>query len=292
LRSSQPKVPSGDSRVIGLLPAAGRARRISPLPCSKEILPLGFQTDGRDGLLRPKVVSQYLLEKMRRAGAMEVYLIIRRGKWDIPQYYGDGSQLGLSIAYLLVHEPYGAPFTLDQAHVFARGATVLFGFPDILFQPQDAFLRARRRLDATRADAVVGLFPAHPSERFDLCRTDARGRVTQLETRCTEPGKMRRPQVWVFAVWRSTFTEFLHAEVARLRALALNGDAGADPEWTIGATIDAAIRMGLHVDSVRFDSHRYLDIGEPDRFATALRGPGAWGDPRSKKKSARRSSKA
>ena len=50
--------------IVGLIPAAGRATRLAPLPCSKELVPIGFQTaaDGADR--RPKPVSQYLLDRM------------------------------------------------------------------------------------------------------------------------------------------------------------------------------------------------------------------------------------
>jgi glucose-1-phosphate thymidylyltransferase len=81
------------SEIIGLIPAAGQATRIAPLPCSKELYPIGFRTvPGSDGL-RPKAVSHYLLEKMQIAGVRKAYFILRQGKWDIPAYWGDGEML-------------------------------------------------------------------------------------------------------------------------------------------------------------------------------------------------------
>ena len=56
------------AEVIGLIPAAGQSRRLQPLPCSKEVLPIGFHVDARTGQLAPKVVGHYLLEKFRAAG--------------------------------------------------------------------------------------------------------------------------------------------------------------------------------------------------------------------------------
>ena len=63
--------------VIGLIPAAGRASRISPLPCSKELYPVGFRTVDNDKNHRPKVISHYLLEQMRVANVKKAYIIIR-----------------------------------------------------------------------------------------------------------------------------------------------------------------------------------------------------------------------
>ena len=57
-----------EREVIGLIPAAGQATRLSPLPCSKELFPIGFGASKTGHNLVPKVVCQHLLEKMRLAG--------------------------------------------------------------------------------------------------------------------------------------------------------------------------------------------------------------------------------
>jgi glucose-1-phosphate thymidylyltransferase len=87
--------------ILGLVPAAGQATRISPLPCSKELYPVALQP-GKSGA-RPKVVSQYLFEHMRRAGIRKAYVILREGKWDIPAYFNDGmALLDMNLAYLMM----------------------------------------------------------------------------------------------------------------------------------------------------------------------------------------------
>jgi glucose-1-phosphate thymidylyltransferase len=60
--------------VIGLIPAAGQATRIAPLPCSKELYSVGFSSMNSGQDLRPKVVCHYLLEKMRLAGIHKIYI--------------------------------------------------------------------------------------------------------------------------------------------------------------------------------------------------------------------------
>ena len=40
--------------IIGVVPAAGQAVRISPAPCSKEIYPIGLGDSSSDGVARPK----------------------------------------------------------------------------------------------------------------------------------------------------------------------------------------------------------------------------------------------
>jgi glucose-1-phosphate thymidylyltransferase len=137
--------------VIGLIPAGGQATRIAPLPCSKELYPVGFRQVDEGRSLRPKVICHYLLEKMRLAGATKAYIVLRQGKWDIPAYLGDGTMLNMHLAYLMMHLPFGTPYTVDQAYPFVQDALVAFGFPDIIFQPDDAFVQLLARQAATEA---------------------------------------------------------------------------------------------------------------------------------------------
>ena len=89
---------SWDQEIVGLIPAGGKAKRISPLPFSKELYPIGFQTMNGRSQPRPKVVSQYLLEKFSIAQELtEAYIVLRKGKWDIPAYFGDGELLSICI---------------------------------------------------------------------------------------------------------------------------------------------------------------------------------------------------
>ena len=48
-------LPTGE-QVVGLLPAGGQGTRIGPLPCSKELFPIGFRSHEEGQDLRPKVV--------------------------------------------------------------------------------------------------------------------------------------------------------------------------------------------------------------------------------------------
>ena len=64
---------------VDLLPAAGEATRIDPLPCSKELYPIGFRSVADGQSTRPKVAAHYLLEKMRLAGIAKIYVILRPG---------------------------------------------------------------------------------------------------------------------------------------------------------------------------------------------------------------------
>jgi glucose-1-phosphate thymidylyltransferase len=246
--------------VIGLVPAAGYATRISPLPCSKEIFPVGFRTEPKSGTLRPKVISHYLLEKMRRAGITRAYVILRSGKWDIPAYYGDGSMLDMHLAYLLMGRPYGPPYTLDQARPFVQNALVALGFPDMLFTPDDAFIPLIAHQRATQADLVLGLWPALDPAKMDVIDLDESGRVRGMALR---PQQSKLRHTWVVALWSPVFTDFMHRHLAAIdEAAARSG--GSPPELSVGHVIQAAIQENLDVQGVTFPHGTYLDIGTPE----------------------------
>lgn len=267
-------------RIVGLIPAAGRATRLGEIPWSKELLPVGFQTAAGDGHPQPKPVAQYLVEQMKLAGCTQVFFVVRRGKWDIADYFGDGRRFGLDIGYLMMHEPWGPPFTLSQSVPFVGDATVAVGFPDILIHPQDALAQTVARLHATESDVVVGTFPAPLEASSDCVETDASGRVVRLIPKEDNPAGRDHRTTWILAAWGPHFTAFLREKVRQLaemaRARRASDEAGRQPEWPLGTVIAAAMEAGVTVDSVHFSHGAFLDIGVPNRLVDALRFPGVW----------------
>jgi glucose-1-phosphate thymidylyltransferase len=251
-------------QIIGLLPAGGQATRISPLPLSKELYPIGFRSLGNQGDVRPKVVCHYLLEKMQLAGIDKAYFILRPGKWDIPAYFGDGAMLPISLGYLIMGLPYGVPFTLDQAYPFVKEAVVALGFPDILFQPQDAFVKILKRLETSNADIVLGLFPTDQPHKAGMVDFDASGKVHLI---VEKPRQSNLRFMWAIAVWTPAFTEFLHEYLISLRA---NSDVSKLSEIPIGNVIQAALIQGFCVEAEAFPDGTYLDIGTPDDLVRAV----------------------
>jgi glucose-1-phosphate thymidylyltransferase len=253
------------TKVVGLFPAGGKAKRISPLPCSKEIFPLGFLPPGSSGDRRPKVAGHYLLEKMLFAGAELAYILLRMGKWDIPQYFAGGSLVGMPLAYVTVESSRGVPFTLDLAYPFIHDADVLFGFPDILFQPEDAFVRLLNRLSETDAELVLGLFPAHQPHKVDMVELDSKGRITKI---VIKPSLTNLLYTWLIAAWKPAFTMFLHEFVTNHHGRIEESD---DHETYFGHVITAAIADDVPIDKVIFEDGWYLDIGSPEDLAQACR---------------------
>lgn len=245
--------------VIGLLPAGGQATRLSPLPLSKELFPIGFYPLGEDNSLRPKTVCHHLLEKMRRAGITKAFFILRPGKWDIPAYFGDGAMLNMHLGYLTVHVPYGVPYTLNQAYPFVKDARIALGFPDILFRPDDAFVHLLAQQSKNQADVVLGLFPTHQYWKAGMVKFDQAGRVEQITEK---PEQTDLKYMWAIAIWTPRFTQFMYEYLQTLTP---------DRELPIGNVIQAGIDSGMNVEAIPFAEGRYLDVGTPEDLIRAIR---------------------
>ncbi|MDY7076057.1 MAG: sugar phosphate nucleotidyltransferase [Chloroflexota bacterium] len=253
--------------VIGLLPAAGQATRIAPLPVSKELYPIGFRPVEGGRSSRPKVVCHYLLEKMRLAGITKTYIVLRKGKWDIPAYLGDGTMLDMHLAYLMMRLPFGAPYTLDQAYPFVQNSLVAFGFPDIIFQSEDAFVQLLARQAATNADLVLGLFATNQPQKMDMVDLDKDGQVRSI---VIKPAQTRLRYTWIIAVWTPVFTHFMHEYLSTVQESDSNNVSG-QRELYVGDAIQAAIQGGLQVGAVLFPDDVCLDIGTPSNLVQVVR---------------------
>ena len=91
------------SDMLGIIPAAGAGSRIQPLAFSKELLPVGGRLDGT--IERPRAISEYLVERMRIAGAEKLCFVIGAGKSDILEYYGNLD--GVSVLFTVQPHPAG-----------------------------------------------------------------------------------------------------------------------------------------------------------------------------------------
>ncbi|NNG15641.1 MAG: dTDP-glucose pyrophosphorylase, partial [Gemmatimonadales bacterium] len=243
--------------VVGLVPAAGWAHRISPLPCSKEIFPVGFWTPkGGDGP-RPKAAAHHLLEKMSRAGARKAVVVLRDGKWDIPGYFGGGEFLGMHLAYVMNRRPYGVPFTLDDAYPFYENSLVVFGFPDIVFKPDVTFEKLLEKRQASGAELVLGIFPADCPQKMDMVRLDSQGRITEIDIK---PRETDLRYTWLAAAWGPELSEFMHAFVEKAAPeVAAAGGKWRGAEMYVGDVLREAIEAGMHVETVVFEDGRYAD---------------------------------
>ena len=262
---------SWDREIVGLIPAGGIAKRIAPLPFSKELFPIGYQQLKGRPHPHPKVVCQYLLDKFQCAGINQAYIVLRKGKWDIPAYFGDGKIVNMHLSYLIMREPYGPPFTLDQAHPFLPNKLVAFGFPDIMFNQDDVFKQLLNHQEAVQSDVVLALFPAHNPQIMDMVEIDENGIIRAI---LIKPPHTDLHFSWLCGVWTPVFTHFMHEYLQSYRVehnLQNRKEHDLEQEdLTVGAVIQAAIKNGLEVHGLTFPDGMYIDIGTPEGLVKSV----------------------
>lgn len=113
--------------LTGVILAAGRGRRISPLSLlmPKPLLPVCN-----------KPVIRYHLEEMRRIGVQRVVVVVGHLKDDIIAYLGDGSRLGLEVSYVEQEDALGIAHAVAQLEPFIDSPFILF-LGDIFVVPKN-----------------------------------------------------------------------------------------------------------------------------------------------------------
>lgn len=259
--------------VIGIIPAAGHARRLGHLPCSKEIFPIGFQHDARSGQSRPKAVTHYLLEHFRDAGICEAIIIVRPDKNDIPRLLGDGHAFGVNLRYRTIIASPCSPISVDAAFEYVWGRTVALGFPDILFNSRGIYEPALSRLQTTGADIVLGLFPAQYPAMVDMVEMNPDGEMIRIQIK---PSKTSLVYQWAIAVWNPRFSAFMHefldeGLLTPQRYSELLNRAQRQTELHMSDVVIAAQQHGLKVQTEVVSDLPCLDIGTPQTLSEAIR---------------------
>jgi glucose-1-phosphate thymidylyltransferase len=244
--------------VTAIIPAAGRATRLgSAVSGSKEVAVIGG---------RPAV--GHLLHRLSVAGIDRAIVALRTGKWDIPTALTGEAPDSPATAYVVVEDSPSPAHTIAAAVRFVPDDVVALGFPDVMFEPVDAFAPMLTRLVGTNADVVLGVFPSQTPERVDMVRLDEALRVAEIVIK--QPDRGLR-YCWTLAVWTPRFSDYLLHRIADHddRAHAASGDSPRAGEFQIGAVIQDAIDAGMPTESVVFDGGRYIDVGTPDDLNTA-----------------------
>jgi dTDP-glucose pyrophosphorylase len=233
----------------GIIPAAGAGSRIQPLAFSKELLPVGSHY--RDGLERPRAVSEYIAERMILGGATRICFVISPGKSDILEYFG-GSYRAASICYTVQPAPVGLCDAIFCALPFVQtDEPVLIGLPDTIWFPRDGFT-------VLRDDRLSFLlFPVARPEFFDSVLTDQRDRVREIRVKDAAPVTH-----WVWGAFKMPG--------AVLRELYRLWNARGRADEYFGTLVNAYIADGGEAFAVR-RGEAYVDVGTLNGYREAMR---------------------
>jgi glucose-1-phosphate thymidylyltransferase len=188
---------------VGIVPAAGLARRLQPLPCSKELL-----------LIEGLPVIECLLTRLERAGCEEIRVVTRPDKTDLRSYLAERD-----VEILLAETESTAESIVLGAAGLDDGDTVLFGFPDTIWHPEYGLAHVREALRPPYRVAL-GIFHGEEPARSDVVEVDD-GHVTRVHVKPrVPPGN----QVWGCAALDAGTLRTVENEAgARFDALARHG---------------------------------------------------------------------
>lgn len=232
----------------GVIPAAGIGSRIQPLAFSKELLPVGSRYDGR--VERPRAVSEYLVERMLRAGVDKLCFVISPGKSDIVEYYG-GAVGGAQVCYAVQPTPSGLCDALFRAcPLIPPEEEVVVGLPDTVWFPEDGLTRLGAGLSFL-------LFPVERPELFDAVVTDGDERVREIQVKRADATSS-----WVWGAFK--------LDGAILRALHALWRTRSPRDEYVGTLINAYLEEGGSARAVRA-GEAYVDTGTMHGYREALR---------------------
>ena len=249
----------GPSAYVGLIPAAGTGSRLADAGLSKEMQPLG--SSGRPAIA-------HLLACLQLAGIRKTVVVTRPAKTALLAFLAGEEWTDMDLNTITTPGTAGVPQTAGIGLDAIAGQRVLFGFPDILFEPRDAFRTLRARLDAGDADVALGLFPTPNPSRSDMVGTDDRGFVREIQIK---PATTRHTLTWIIAAWMPDFSRYLKDAVtdpARLLGHVSNRD-----DQQMGQVFQLALEDGVRIATVPFRHGQSLDIGTPGDLERAKSWP-------------------
>lgn len=216
--------------LVGLIPAAGYARRLGERVGSKEMISVGH---------RP--VLDHLLDRMSFVNPDAIRVVTRPDKTDVIDHV---RSLGITVVC-------GRPGSVSEslmlgAEGLAPSDEVIFGFPDTLWEPVDGFARLLGKLRGG-ADVSLGLFHSDAWQRSDVVTVDAfSDRVLRIDVK---PEAAETDLIWGCAATRARIIPEL----------------GENPEP--GVCFSRLAALGRVTSTVL--SSNWLDIGTPESLPLA-----------------------
>ncbi|MFJ7975565.1 glucose-1-phosphate thymidylyltransferase RfbA [Peribacillus sp. JNUCC 23] len=162
----------------GIVLAGGTGTRLYPLTkaVSKQLMPV-----------YDKPLIYYPLSVLMLAGIREI-LIITTDE-DQPRYQtllGDGSQLGITLTYMIQEKPEGIAqaFIIGEPFIGEDSVALILG--DNLFHGHN-FTKTLERVAAIKSGATIFGYPVKDPERFGVVEFDRNGIVLSLEEKPIQP---------------------------------------------------------------------------------------------------------
>jgi glucose-1-phosphate thymidylyltransferase len=161
----------------GILLAGGKGTRLAPLTSvlNKHLIPI-----------YDKPMIFYPLSTLMMCGIREIAVITNLEDVEIfRKLLGDGSQIGVSLEYLVQEKPNGLPEAFTIARDFLDGSKSVLILGDNLLIGQGLGTTLESHLE--REGASVLAFPVNNPSEYGVVEFDGEGRVISLEEKPSKP---------------------------------------------------------------------------------------------------------
>lgn len=231
----------------GVILAGGTGSRLRPITHTgpKQLVPIAN-----------KPVLEYALDDLIEAGIDEIGIILgNKGQNEIQEHFGDGSEFGVNITYIVQGEPLGLAHAVGCARDFVGND------PFVVYLGDDMM---REGIEALVTDfnpetyaAGIGLQEVDEPSRYGVVGRDETGDITKLVE------KPENPPSNLALIGIYVFTPEIFDQIERL-----------DPSWRGELEITEAIQ-GLLESGRRVQSHVvhgwWKDTGKPEDVLHANR---------------------
>jgi len=231
----------------GVVLAGGTGSRLRPITHTgpKQLVPIAN-----------KPVLEYAIDDLVEAGITEIGIVLGdKGREAIQEYFGDGSEFGVEITYIVQGEPLGLAHAVGCARDFVGDDSFVVYLGDDLMREGIADLV--EDFDPAEFAAGIGLQEVQEPSRYGIVDVDENGDVVELVEKPDDPPN----NLALIGVY--VFTPAVFEQIEQL-----------DKSWRGEYEITEAIQ-GLLDDDRRIQSHVvhgwWKDTGKPEDVLHANR---------------------
>ncbi|WP_135366092.1 glucose-1-phosphate thymidylyltransferase [Halosimplex halophilum] len=231
----------------GVILAGGTGSRLRPITHTgpKQLVPVAN-----------KPVVEYALDDLVEAGIDEIGIVLGdKGREAIQAYFGDGSEFGVDITYIVQGEPLGLAHAVGCAREFVGDEPFVVYLGDDLMR--DGITDLVGDFDPDKYAAGIGVQAVDEPSRYGIVDIDESGDVVGLVEKPDDPPS----DLALIGIY--VFTPAIFEQIEAL-----------EPSWRGELEITEAIQ-GLLDDGARVQSHEvhgwWKDTGKPEDVLHANR---------------------
>jgi glucose-1-phosphate thymidylyltransferase len=237
---------------IGLIPAAGYARRLGKIQGSKEMIPV----NGGYGI---EPVCHSLIRQFENSGILKIVLVTRKEKVDLLHHLECNLNFNVEIETVILEQTTSTLESICATYELIRDKEVYLGFPDMMVSPVNAMSILLEAKSRSSSNVLLCALPAKDASKVDMIDIALNNSLVDLVIK--DPDCCYK-YTWIMACWMSNFTEYLY-NLYRFGDFMDN-----DKEIYIGDVFLSYLKAGHDVHVQRLESGEYLDIGTPEDLAS------------------------